>query len=50
MAKTKLREAKIEYSLFFLAVLSVNLNSIRHKFNKPVLAAVFYHTKIALPK
>lgn len=45
--KAKLRAAKVEYSLFFPAVLSVNFNGVRHKFNTPESAAEFYHAEIA---
>lgn len=45
--KAKLREAKMDYSLFFPAVLSVNIDGVRHKFNTPEAAEKFFQTKIA---
>lgn len=48
--KAKLREAKVEYSLFYPAVLSVNFNGVRHTFNTPQAAEDFYKAKIAPPQ
>lgn len=45
--KAKLREAKIEYSLLYPAVLAVKLDGVRHTFNSPQAAEEFYLTKIS---
>lgn len=45
--KAKLREAKIDYSLYFPAVLVLNLNGVRHTFNSPQEAEDFYNAKIS---
>lgn len=45
--KAKLREAKIEYSLYYPAVLVVNLNGVRRTFNSPQAAEEFYQAEIS---
>lgn len=45
--KAKHREAKIDYSLFYPAVLTLNLDGVRHTFNSPQAAEEFYQAKIS---